>query len=214
MAVDVAVEAGHARGLAAAILRSSVGLNSSCGKRRQQHPQAVELHRGEDVLEQAVVVVDRDHLAARDIAQFRPVLQEYRRRKLGQERIGQIEIDIETLQPGKHVDLHLGENLAAGGLLRMGQRWIGKHVFRLDFFRGHARHLLPGHAFRQPRRRPDRQRLAPGHLRIGDELWLSSCIAVSSSCRWVFITFGFSATSALYTSSNVVIGFLAFSGSR
>jgi hypothetical protein len=43
---------------------------------RDEHPEPVELDRRQDVLEQPVKVVDRDHLAARHVAQLRPILEE------------------------------------------------------------------------------------------------------------------------------------------
>ena len=67
---------------------------------REQQPQPVELHGRQDVLEQPVVVVDRDDFAARHVAQLGPVLKEHRRRELGQERLGQVEVDVEPLEPG------------------------------------------------------------------------------------------------------------------
>ena len=142
VAVDVAVEAGHAQaGLA--VLRSSVGIELLLRERRQQQAQAVELHRRQDVLEQAVVVVDRDHLAARDVAQLGPVLQEDRRRKLGQERLGQIEVDVEPLQAREHLDLHWRKDLAAGRVLGMRQRGIGEDACLANLLRAPSGQTLP-----------------------------------------------------------------------
>ena len=44
---------------------------------------------------------------------FGPALQKHRRRKLGQKSLGEIELDVVPLQPRKHFDRHLGEDLAA-----------------------------------------------------------------------------------------------------
>ena len=41
------------------------------------------------------------------------LLQEDRRRELGQERLGQVELDVEALQAREHLDLHLREDLPA-----------------------------------------------------------------------------------------------------
>jgi hypothetical protein len=40
---------------------------------RHQQTQAIELHGCQDVFEQAVIVVDRDHFASGDVAQLGPV---------------------------------------------------------------------------------------------------------------------------------------------
>ena len=94
--------------LGSRVLRSSVGLNSSCGNGVSKQTEPVELDRRQDVLEQAVEVVDRDDLAARDVAELRPALEEDRRREFGQERLGQVEVHVEALQPREHRDLHCG----------------------------------------------------------------------------------------------------------
>jgi hypothetical protein len=76
-------------------LRSSVGL-------RQEQPEAVKLHWCQDALEQPVVVVDGDHLTARHVTELGPIDQENRRRKLWQERFGEIELHIEALEAREH----------------------------------------------------------------------------------------------------------------
>ena len=125
VAVDVAVEAGHAEARVA-LLRSSVGLNSSCGKgvsriRRPSSWTGVRMS-----LNSAMEVVDRDDLAAGDVAQLGPVLEEDGRRELGEERLGQVELDVEPLEPREHRDLHLREDLPAGRVLRVRQGRIGE----------------------------------------------------------------------------------------
>ena len=111
----------------------------------------------------------RDHLAARHVAQLGPVLEEDRRRELGQERLGQVELDVEPLQPREHLDLHLREDLPAGGVLGVRQRRVREELARPDLLRAEPRQLLPGHARRQSRGRPDGERLAARHLRPGIE---------------------------------------------
>jgi len=96
VAVDVAIQAGHPQaGLGGLAVVGRVEL--LLGERRHQQAQAVQLHRGQEVLEQAVVVVDRDHLAPRHVAQLGAVLEEHRRRELGQERFGQVEVHVVPL---------------------------------------------------------------------------------------------------------------------
>ena len=75
--------------------------------------------------------------------QLRPALKKYGGRKLRQKSLGQIEFDVKPLQPGKHIDLHLRENLASGRLLRVGQCRIRKNILA-PYLRGrHARQLFP-----------------------------------------------------------------------
>lgn len=110
MAVHVTVKTGHAqaRTRALAIFR---GIELFLRKRSQQHPKPVKLNRGQDILEQLVVVVNGDDFPARHIPQFRTIIQEDRRWKFRQKRVRQVEIHIDPLQPGKHIDLNLGEYL-------------------------------------------------------------------------------------------------------
>ena len=70
--VDVTIETGDAE---TRLLRLAVVGRVELLLREGSHqqPQAVELDRREDVLEQPVIVVDRDDLAARDVAQFPPL---------------------------------------------------------------------------------------------------------------------------------------------
>lgn len=90
-------------------------------KWRHQKPETVQLHRRQDVLEQAIEVIDRDNLASGNVAELLSVLQKNRSRELGQKRLRQIEINVETLQPWKHFNLHLWEDLSARGLFRVRQ---------------------------------------------------------------------------------------------
>ena len=95
------------------VLRSAVALNCCCGNcvtsRRMPSRSLAFRMPCEDLLE----VVDRHHLALRDVAQVGPRGQEDGRRELGQEVLGQVEIDVEALQAGQQLDLHLREDHAA-----------------------------------------------------------------------------------------------------
>ena len=62
--------------------RSSVRLNCCCGNGVSEQPQAFELLRVEDLLEQPLEVVERDQLALGDVAEVGPGHQEDRRRQL------------------------------------------------------------------------------------------------------------------------------------
>src|SRR6185437_11511687 len=82
----------------------------------QKYSEAVELDRREDVFEKPIVIIDRDHFSARDIAKLRTILQEDCRREFGQECFWNVEVHIKSLQARKHRNLNLWENLAAGRL--------------------------------------------------------------------------------------------------
>ena len=97
VAVGVAVEARDALGrLHAPPVLGQVEL--LLRKRREQQPQAFELLRIEDVLEQPLEVVERDQLALRDVAEVGPRHQEDRRREFGDQVIGQVEVEVEAGQ--------------------------------------------------------------------------------------------------------------------
>ena len=111
VAIHMTIQARHSQaglGTLAIVGRVELFLR----ERRHQQTQAIELHGCQDVFEQAVIVVDRDHFASGNVAQLGPVLQKHRRRKLGQKGLGEIELDVVPLQPRKHFDLHLGKDLA------------------------------------------------------------------------------------------------------
>jgi hypothetical protein len=95
------VQAGHFKagidGLA--IVR---GVELLLRQRHEEEAQAIELDRGEDVLEQPVEVVDGDHLSTRDVTQLRAALREHHGRELGEELLGEIELHVEALEPRKH----------------------------------------------------------------------------------------------------------------
>ena len=65
---------------------------------RQQQPQPFQLPGRQHAIEHLVVIGQRDQLALRDIAQIGARGQVDRRRKLGQEVVRQIEIDVEPRQ--------------------------------------------------------------------------------------------------------------------
>ena len=82
-------------------------------ERCQQQAQPIELHGRQDVLEEPIIVVDRNDLAARNVSQLRTSLQIDGRRELGEKGFGQVEFDVVSLQAGEHLDLHLRKDLAA-----------------------------------------------------------------------------------------------------
>src|SRR3954451_16939424 len=136
VAVDVAIEAGDSQ---ARITRFAVvrGIEFLLRKWREEELKTIKLNGRQDVLEETIKVIDRYDLAARDVAKLRTVGQKDGRRKLGQELIRQVEIDIHPLEPRKHIDLHLGENLATIRLQWMRQRRIREEITLADVFRLH-----------------------------------------------------------------------------
>src|SRR5436309_678496 len=82
--IDVAVETGHpkTRFAAFAIVR---GVEFFLRKWGKQKSQTIQLNRSQDVFEETVIIVDGDHLPARNVPQFWPVAQEYAGRKFRQE---------------------------------------------------------------------------------------------------------------------------------
>ena len=166
VSIDVTIEAGHAEaGVGAlAVVR---GVEFFLRKRREQEPQAVELHGGEDIFEEPIIVVDRDDFTARDVTELGADLKVDGRWKLGQKRIGKVKVDVEALEPREHGDLHLGKDLTAGRLLGVRKRGVGKSPGAADFFRARCSQALPGDALRQTGGRSDTQRLAARHLGLG-----------------------------------------------
>src|SRR5688572_24709731 len=104
--VHMAVEARDAQAWIF-VLAIVGGIELFLRKRRDEQSQAVELHGGDQLLKQPVEVVDRDDLAIGNVAELRAVLQEDGRRELGQERLGEIVLDVESLQPREHPRLRL-----------------------------------------------------------------------------------------------------------
>ena len=126
VAVLMAVEAGDAQArVLAPPVRRRVEL--LLGKRRQQQAQPLELLRVQDPVEEAVEVVGRDELALRDVTQIRPGRQVDRGRELGQEPVGNVEVEIEAGQVPARLLLSLGdleqrEDHPALGVILVGQR--------------------------------------------------------------------------------------------
>ena len=99
VAVDVAVEAGHADH-AGGVLGLAVGRGVELLLRELRHQQAQPLQvlRIEDAVEQLLEILQRHHLPLRNVAQVGPRRQEDGRRELGQEMLRQVEIDVEALR--------------------------------------------------------------------------------------------------------------------
>src|SRR6185295_16648157 len=91
--VGMAVETRHAeaRAIRAAVVNQ---VELLLRERRQQQAQTIELLGVQDALEQLEIVVGGDELPLRNVAQVRPCGEKDRRRKLGQELLGQIQIQI------------------------------------------------------------------------------------------------------------------------
>src|SRR5207245_7252638 len=92
----------------------------------QQQPQAFELPRREQAVEQFVVIGERDQLTLRDITQVGARGQVHGWRKLGQEVIRQIEIYVEPGQVSPvllldRVDQEAWKNKAAVDVVGMRQ---------------------------------------------------------------------------------------------
>jgi len=125
-------------------------------KGRQQQAQPFQLSRGKNAVEQLVVIGQRDQLALRDIAQIGAWGQIHRRRKLGQEVIRQIKIQIEPLQVSAvllldRVDQEVRKDKAALGMVgvRQGIEPLRIEVLVADLVWAHRGQPLPGHPGRQ-----------------------------------------------------------------
>src|SRR6266481_9593651 len=129
VAVRVAIETrdAAARPLGAPIL----GLvELLLGERRQQQADALDLLGVQYAVQNLVVVVDREQLTLRDVAEIRPRREIDGRRKLRQKRVRQVEVEVEprevaALLPLDLVDVELGEHHAAFGMVRM---WEGEEA--------------------------------------------------------------------------------------
>ena len=107
--------------------RSSVWLNCCCGKGVTSRRRPSSLLGVQDAVEQLEEVLDRDQLALRDVAEVRPRGQEDGRRELGQEVLGDVEVEVEARQvalllPLDLVDVELREDHPAFGVVGVGQR--------------------------------------------------------------------------------------------
>ena len=100
VAVDVAIEAGHALH-AERLLGLAVGggVELLLRKLRHQQPQPFQVLGVQNARKELLEVLHRYHLALRHVAQVGPARQVHGRRKLGQEVLRQIEIDVEAFQP-------------------------------------------------------------------------------------------------------------------
>src|ERR1700675_2526841 len=76
-------------------------------ERCHQKTQALELFRGDDAIEQLVVILDRYELALRDVAEVRALVEVDRRRELRQEMIRDVVLDVETRQIAAFLPLDL-----------------------------------------------------------------------------------------------------------
>src|SRR5439155_422254 len=150
-AVLMTVETGNAE---ARMLAAPVGgeVELLLGKRRQEKAEAFELLGVEDAVEELVVVVGRDEAAAGDVAEIGTRGEKDRRREFGQERVGQIEVEVEACEiPASllpdFVDLEHGERHPALGMIRMRQRHEPRREAALlpDLIRRHLRERVPRH---------------------------------------------------------------------
>ncbi len=167
VAVDVAVEAGDALHAIWSI-RFSISRRVELLLRKlgDEQTQSVELLWIENAIEQIVEVVDGDELSLGNIAEIGARGQKDRRRKLGQEVIGDIKVHIETFQPRLLLDVRLREDHAAHGMGDVRQRQIWEDALCFDLIRRHAAQLFPGHTAFQPRRWSNRNRFAARHLHV------------------------------------------------
>ena len=169
MAVDMAVQASHSQ-TRLRTLPIIGGIELLLRERSKQHPQTVELHRRQQILEQAIVIGYRDYFAPRNIPQLGSVLQKDGWWKFGQKGLRKIEFHIKALQAREHLDLHLRKNLAAGNLFGMRKRRIREEIFGPHIFNLHGSQGLPGSSFCKPGSRAYRDRLASGHCHTGGKL--------------------------------------------
>jgi hypothetical protein len=150
MAVRVTIEAGRA---AARLFRSAVlGLVVLLlRERRHQKAQALDLLRWQNAVEQFVVIVDRNELALRDVAEIGALIEVHRRRKLGQEVIRDIVIDIEPREIAGFlavdlVDRETRKHETTFLVLRVRQRkeaWR-EQISVANLLRCHAGEAVPG----------------------------------------------------------------------
>src|SRR4051794_38991022 len=153
--IGVAVEASHAEALVSAL--AVLGLiELLLRERREQKPEPLDLDRSENADHQLVIVLDRQQLPSRHIAQFRMGGEKQGRREFRGEAIREIQIDIEAPQvagllPSNLVNLVIREDLAAGGLFDMGQRHeAGRQEPPLaDFVGAHGRQAIPRYPWRK-----------------------------------------------------------------
>ena len=76
--------------------RSSVWLNCCCGNGVTEQPQALELFRVQDSVEQFIKVVDGHELALRHVTEIGPCREVHGGRKLRQKMVRQVEVQVEA----------------------------------------------------------------------------------------------------------------------
>ena len=119
-------------------------------ERGDQEPQPVELLRIEDAVEELVVIVGRDELSLGDVAEVRARGQVDRGRKLRQEMVGQVKVEIEPCQVSlclllDLIDVELREEHTALGVIGVRQRHeaLREEVLLVNFLRCHLAERLP-----------------------------------------------------------------------
>src|SRR5947209_2256542 len=95
MSIHVTIEASYPKGRLGGFAIVG-GVKFFLRQRSQQQPHAFELDWRRDFFKELAEVVNAHYLAARDIAQFRPILKENRGWKLRQKRLWQIKFDVKS----------------------------------------------------------------------------------------------------------------------
>ena len=155
VAVGVAIETG---GAAARLRRAAIlGLvELLLRERRHQEAEPLQLLGIEDPGEERVVVVDRHQLALRHVAEIGPGRQINRRRKLRQQVIRQVEIEVEAGEVAsllllQLVNLEMRKHHAAFGMVgvRQWQKAARKEIPVADLIRAQRRQRVPACTCRQ-----------------------------------------------------------------
>src|SRR5207253_7102548 len=171
--VLVAVEAGDAE---ARTLAAPIGgeVELLLGERRHEQPQSFQLLGIEDPVEELVVVVGRDEATARDVTEIGARRQVDRRGELRKERIGEVEVEVETGEVSTRLLLDLvgvedGKHYASVWMIgmRKGQEPRREYALLADLLRRHLRQDVPGDAGGQLRPDAALNRLASAHGRAG-----------------------------------------------
>jgi hypothetical protein len=174
VAVHVAIEAGHARrGLQAATVVREVELLLRKLRHEETHP--LELLRREDAAEQPIVVLRRDELALRDVAEIGARGEKHRRRKLGDEVLRKVVGEIEPLEVAPLLLLHFADvrrrkehpALAVVGM-RQREEALRPEPLLANLRRGHRGELGPGDALREASAHAALHRLFARHRHAGN----------------------------------------------
>ncbi len=143
-------------------------------ERSHQEAQPLDLLRVEDPVEELVEVLDRHQLALRDVPQVGPGGEEDRRRELGKEVLGDVEVEIEAGEVAlllllDFVDVELREDHPSLGVVRVGERLEAarEELPLADLVRLHRPELVPRDPGAQPHPDAVLQRLAAGHRLLG-----------------------------------------------